>query len=369
MNGKQLFEKLGIDSSLLQSKKSQTDYKIKYVKEYIATWVNISARRDNITNINFIDCMCNAGIYADGDFCTAIEVLKIFRDMSFQFPYKQFNLFVNDINSERTAIIELLSKEILGKSVKNVTVSISNMDVNTYLTNFQLFDKKVAYNAMTVLFVDPYDFGTVHISAIQAFIQKYNYCEVVFNVFTSDFVRNGIDHRIKECIGEVKLANKEELIEFIAAALKKGAMKYSFSYRFFTRTNAELYQIFFITPNIKGLEVLKEALWKVFNGQFYHKNKPTDSGMQLSIFGEADDKALMESMHSQTAQNLLIEKFTGRILHYNTLECFLMERSMLKASQVINLVIKPLMECHRIKKVGNVSRANNYKEDSYEILG
>lgn len=49
MNGKQLIEKLGIDSSLLQAKKSQTDYKIKYVKEYIATWANISARRDNIT--------------------------------------------------------------------------------------------------------------------------------------------------------------------------------------------------------------------------------------------------------------------------------------------------------------------------------
>ena len=111
MNGKQLIEKLGIDSSLLQSKKSQTDYKIKYVKEYIATWVNISARRDNITNINFIDCMCNAGIYADGDFCTAIEVLRIFRDMSFQFPHKKFNLFFSTLLDRILDLQRLQTKE------------------------------------------------------------------------------------------------------------------------------------------------------------------------------------------------------------------------------------------------------------------
>lgn len=69
------FEKLGIDSAVLDEKKEQTTYKIKYVKHYVERWALIQAERSTINKINFVDCMCNAGIYKDGDFCTALERL------------------------------------------------------------------------------------------------------------------------------------------------------------------------------------------------------------------------------------------------------------------------------------------------------
>ena len=75
MNLYQRFSELDIDIRHLDAKKQQTDYKIKYVSEYVRIWTIISAERHEVKDINFIDCMCNAGIYADGDCCTAIEVL------------------------------------------------------------------------------------------------------------------------------------------------------------------------------------------------------------------------------------------------------------------------------------------------------
>ena len=57
------FEKIGIDSSAIQSKKEQTTCKIKYVTNYVRQWAIIEAGRKTINQINFIDCMCNAGIY------------------------------------------------------------------------------------------------------------------------------------------------------------------------------------------------------------------------------------------------------------------------------------------------------------------
>ena len=69
------FKKIGIDSSAIQSKKEQTTYKIRYVTRYVRQWAIIEAGRKTISQINFIDCMCNAGIYKDGDFCTGMEVL------------------------------------------------------------------------------------------------------------------------------------------------------------------------------------------------------------------------------------------------------------------------------------------------------
>lgn len=51
-----------IDIDILQSKRPQTEYKIQYIKEYVLYWLKISVNRQNIKFINFIDCMCNAGI-------------------------------------------------------------------------------------------------------------------------------------------------------------------------------------------------------------------------------------------------------------------------------------------------------------------
>ena len=77
------FKKIGIDSSAIQSKKEQTTYKIKYVTRYVRQWAIVEAGRKTISQINFIDCMCNAGIYKDGDFCTGMEVINIFKFLLF----------------------------------------------------------------------------------------------------------------------------------------------------------------------------------------------------------------------------------------------------------------------------------------------
>lgn len=70
-NIKSKFSDINIVTSTLTDKKQQTDYKIKYVSEYVNQWAIISSERDEITDITFIDCMCNAGVYQDGDLCTA----------------------------------------------------------------------------------------------------------------------------------------------------------------------------------------------------------------------------------------------------------------------------------------------------------
>lgn len=67
MNFFSLIDELGIEQGHLDAKKQQTDYKIKYVVEYVERWLLVSVNRPEVTNINFVDCMSNAGIYQDGD--------------------------------------------------------------------------------------------------------------------------------------------------------------------------------------------------------------------------------------------------------------------------------------------------------------
>lgn len=366
MNCINFIDNFNIDKKILDDKKQQTEYKIRYVVEYIKLWLIISSERDNIENINFIDCMCNAGIYKDGDLGTSMEVLLLFIDSAKLHTDKQYNLFLNDYDFKRIDVIEKLLKCLNKDNIHNLNIFISNDDVNVYLKKYDEFNKYLKYNASTVLFVDPYDFGTVVIDNMKKFLNSY-YCELIFNFFSSDFVRNGIDARIRKCIGDVDVKNKDELIKFIEQSFRTGKIKHVFSYKFNTLTNTEIYQIIFATPSYKGLDVLKTSLWEVFNGKFCHRNFVKDES-QMSLFTQEDDKNFLLEAHANEAKIMLLNEYKGITVPYSKIEIFLAEKTMMKTSQYLSSVVKPLIKEGKIKKCGNVSRKSNYKEDSYDFI-
>lgn len=361
-----LFSELNINTKALTKKKQQTDYKIKYVTEYVRQWVIISSERTDISDIVFIDCMCNAGVYYDGDLCTSIEVMQIFSEAAEQHPSKNYVLRLNDIDSEKIDILKCVITK-LRKKLPNFLIYISNKDVNEYLEQINNSASVFGYGKSVVLYVDPYDFGTVHIPKVSAILKKH-YCELIFNFFISDYTRNwNTDKdRIAACLGGQSIDTKEQLIEYMEKQFKVGKIKLGFSYQFKIITNIELYQIMFFTPNKRGLEVLKDALWKVFNGKFYHRNRSEFEESQMSIFTVQDERQWLLEMHAADARNLLMSQF-GRTMTYQEIELLLIEKSMLMESQIIKNVLDPLITAGSIKKLNLVPTKRNYKKDSYEI--
>ena len=106
-----------------------------------------------------------------------------------------------------------------------------------------------------LVFVDPYNFCTVKISVLEKFLSKA-YCELIFNIFTSDFVRNQDKEKMKKFCKEenISCTTKEAMVQQITSKLKVGHIKYSFAYEFKTITNMELYQIMFLHPILEGLK-------------------------------------------------------------------------------------------------------------------
>ena len=357
---------LELAANTLTDKKQQTDYKIKYVSEYVNQWAIINSERDEVADITFIDCMCNAGVYKDGDLCTAMEVLLIFNNLAATHPNKTYNLYLNDYDEGK---IDALKKVISSLNVNrpNIKIYISNMDVNDYLAYLENAWNIFGYSKAVILYVDPYDFGTVHISNVHDILQTY-YCELIFNFFISDYVRNWRQNRerISKCLGGADVSSKEELIKYLGNQFKVGHIKYSFSYQFKTQTKVELYQIMFFTPSKRGLEVLKDTLWKVFGGKFYHKNKNEFELSQISFFTEKDEKSWLLNLHAETAKNLLLSH-GGQTLSYSEIELLLIENSMLAEGQILANVLKPLIEEGKITKMNLTSRKNNFKGDSYRI--
>lgn len=368
MNIAEKFAELSIASSKLTKKKQQTKKKIEYVSEYVRLWALVMLERANIDTLNFIDCMCNAGVYQDGDCCTSIEVLQIFYDLSKKYTNKKFCIWFNDNDPEK---IETL-KRVLDFFPENpqILVSIKQVDVNEYLDmlhrDSDLAKRIFKYGAATILYVDPYDFGTVEIPKVSAVLQN-RYCELLFNFFISDYVRNIHQDagRIARCLGGQKIETKDDLIAYMRKQLRVGYVKYLFAYQFRTEKNVELYQIVFATPNPKGLEKLKEVLWNVFNGAEFHRNR-IDSG-QTCFFTPKDEETFSLRLYATEAQHMLCEKYAGQTISWSNLELFLIEHTMLKESQIIQHILRPLIASGQVKKC-NLCGKRNYKADSYTFL-
>lgn len=369
------FEKFGIDDSVLDEKGEQTTYKIKYVTRYVRQWALIEVNRKEIQQINFIDCMCNAGVYKDGDACTALEVIGIFNELAKQFPSKRFVVYLNDINSKRIDNFnKIYQKHIVPQKSLNLLVYLKDKDVKDYLdmiiASSQNKQGLFAYGKCNLIYVDPYNFGTVQISKLHNILEK-NYCELLFNLFTSDYVRNIAKDtgRIQKCLGGFKPATKDEFINYVVNELRVGHIQYTFAYSFHTVKNVELYQILYATPNIRGLEVLKDSLWDVFDGEEFHRNHaPKISDVeQISMFDDEDPKEQRLREYAQEARRIICEEFKGQIVEYAVIEQKILEETMLKDSQIIEPVLKPLIDEEKIRKCNNV-RKTNFKKDSYAFI-
>lgn len=367
-------------ASYLDKIYEHTEYKIKYVKKYIENWLYVITNFDNVKNINFIDCMCNAGIYKNGVLGTPIEVLKLFIEFSIEHPGKKFNLFLNDSDLNRIRIIQKICNLFNYRSYKNLNIYFTNLDVNAYLEKLvksTSYFGNNGYNQLssTILFVDPYCFGEVKIKNIKNFTDTF-YSELIFNYFNSDYRRN-IDNTsipakrqkiidsMDGILGFNPNMNEKQVEELIQQSIKGKHIKHSFSYPFRIKTNVELYHIIYATPNPKGLIKIKESLWDVFNGDTFFKNG--NGRDQLSLFDDSEFKEMNVQNFSKEAQELLCKMFNSKTVDYQTISEFVLEHTMLKDSHIINNLLNPLIEQEKIIK-NNTKSKRDYKNDTYTFI-
>ncbi len=360
----------------LDEAKLHTQYKIKYIKNYVKRWLNVAVNCSQ-RNIVFIDSMCNAGVYKDGIKGTCIEVVELFIRYAKENNNKQFYIFLNDYDENRIKILN----EILNSYDKpnNLKISVKNKEVVEYLN--LLIDKNVfTGSCFTLLYTDPYNFGITNLlSTIKNFIDKY-YCELLFNFFSSDIRRNRnnisaqdkmskIKNELSSVITNINVVedeNKEILDKLINTYKNTKNIKYSFAYRFNNTNNAELYYIVFFTPNRRGLELIKETIWEVFNGEESFKKQIDIDKNQLKLFNTDD---LLINTYSRPMResiiNLAKEK---RELSYDDIETYVLENSLLKETQIIKPIINPLIDGKIIEKITPPGmRKSNYKQSKYKI--
>lgn len=360
----------------LDEAKLHTQYKIKYIKDYVRRWLNVAVNSRQ-RNIVFIDSMCNAGIYKNGVKGTCIEVIELFIEYAKENQAKQFYVFLNDYAQDKIMVLkELISNY---NTPNNLRINITDKDVVKYLT--LLIEKNIFSNScFTLLYTDPYNFGIPNLlTTIKTFIDKF-YCELLFNYFSSDVTRNKNNTSAKNKMSKIKNElssvitdinidddeNKEILNKLISTYKDTKNIKYSFAYRFNNTNNAELYYIIFFTPNKRGLELIKESIWKVFNGEESFKKQIDIDKSQLKLFNT--DDLLISTYSGPMKESIIKLAYEKGELSYDDIETYVLENSLLKDSHIIKPIINPLLEGGILEKITPTGvRKNNYKESKYKI--
>lgn len=115
----------------LDEAKLHTQYKIKYIKDYVRRWLNVAINYRQ-RNIVFIDSMCNAGIYKNGIKGTCIEVIELFIEYARENQNKQFYVFLNDYDKNKVNILKGLINNY--NMPNNLKINITDKDVVEYLS-------------------------------------------------------------------------------------------------------------------------------------------------------------------------------------------------------------------------------------------
>ena len=268
--------------------------KFELIEEYIKAWAQILMLNQYCNGIIYIDCMCNSGVYHDekGSLVdgTPIRVAKALRDVSWQYPHKQVFLYFNDIDQNKTALLE--SK--LPPSRNNYHVSVTHKDGNAMLKD--IGGQLSQYNHLHYfLLYDPYD-ASIDWEALFPFFR--NWGEVMINHMVSDPVR--AITQVRKTSTKVKYESTyldafenlvpfgsdknayEKRVEDIINYLKGNRKYYVAAFPFYNSQNSQVYSLIHCTGNQEGFKLYKKSAWKTFGARSSTKNTHFDSN-QLTL--------------------------------------------------------------------------------------
>lgn len=276
------------NKELVSKASPHTIKKFELIEEYIKAWAQKLMLNQYCNGLIFIDCMCNSGLYHDdaGNIVegTPIRAAKALKDVAGQYPSKQVFLYLNDIDQNKT---NLLQTKIF-PSRNNYHVTVTHEDGNKLLKEIgsQLNQKNHLHY---FLLYDPYD-ASIDWEALFPFFR--NWGEVMINHMVSDPVR--AITQVKKSDTKVKYESTylddfenlvpfgsdknayEKRVEEIINYLKGNRRYFVSAFPFYNTQNSQVYSLIHCTGNQEGFKLYKKSAWKTFGARSSTKTTHVD---------------------------------------------------------------------------------------------
>jgi len=261
-----------------------TKAKLSLYEEYLKRYLRILALNPFVECINLYDLFCGTGIYDDGKEGSPIIALR---------AIKSLRKFLTD-SQKNNKTINLIVNDGEEKHIKNVKTHLTDLNIpqvcNIYFGNY---DSKEAINRVinkinkqnnktkNLIFIDPYGYKEIHKADIYKLLKRKNseillFLPISFMYRFTKIALNDYDNiaydKLRKFIYEFFEDNHpvraginlkaKEFIKFVEESLTFNGEFYTASF-YIQRDSANYFAVFFITPNIYGLEKFLEVEWTI----------------------------------------------------------------------------------------------------------
>lgn len=292
-----------------------TAAKHEILRNYLAGWFPILANTSG--RIVYIDGFAGPGIYEGGEDGSPVIALKTACEHVLRDRFKEVVfVFIENRKDRADKLNEILGK--LPNIPKNFSYEVISGDFETVISPLLDGIEKDGKNlAPTFAFIDPFGYTGFSMSLLRR-ILSYPKCEV-FITFMSGFIKRFLDESKEEALDELfgtpewrKIRSVEgyrddALLELYKTQVKAVCdAKYVKSFEMIGEKGATIYHLIFCTNHVKGLEVMKTAMWKVDErGQYKFSDRLGASQSFIFNFSDPD-------FWIPRAAKLVCEQFKGQ---------------------------------------------------------
>lgn len=298
------------------------------LERYLQAWLPILTRQSaqlqrqfgphkSSREILFIDGFAGPGEYEHGERGSPVIALQTALNHTVRFPIPIRMLFIEQ-RADRFRNLQRVLSPFLAKarSSPNICgVEPREGDCDTVLREFlDQYERQDIRFGPALAFLDQFGYGAVSMDLISR-ILRYPQCEVFTYLDYKDMNRWITDSNKKstfsrafggaeweECIKLPERDRRSRLFALYKQALKdRGGAEHVTSFVMFDKDERPLYWLLFCTNNLRGLEEMKKAMWKVDNtGGFRFSDR--DNPDQLSLLDVAFDQVwLADELASRLA--------------------------------------------------------------------
>ncbi len=312
---------------------AHTFAKHEILKTYLQAWMPIMSRQTQRLGVTdsqllFVDGFAGPGCYSGGEDGSPILAIQSVLKHSHEFHVPVSFLFIEKDTERCNVLRDAVARheQRAADSPRIGSVDVKNDDCETVL-NGVLDQRERAGESMgpAFFFLDQCGYSDVPMRLIQR-IMAHPLCEVFSYLNWDHMCRFLVDQSkwpaIDMAFGgqawrdvlSLELAERPRFMmdAYKKALREKGGSKYVWYFAMCDNTDKLLYWLFFCTNNLRGLEEMKKAMWKVDkSGGFRFSDREEHS--QFRLFQNYDDHML--------AKDLLLV-FQGKVLSVDQVKEF-----------------------------------------------
>jgi len=347
--------------------KPHTKAKHEILRRYLEAWFPILSKWSG--RIIYLDGFAGPGIYSGGEDGSPVIALQVAVDHVLRLHFKEIVFFFIEKDQKRAKMLQDVLKKKFPNLPKNIRYSVKGAEFAPTLEQMLNELEKNEFNlAPTFAFLDPFGFSGLPMKLIGR-MMKYKKCEVLIT-FMVGFIKRFLDEKRESALNDLFETNEWKkahdivdparrlryLIDLYEKQLKcVGGAEYVRSFGMTNKQNQIIYYLVFGTRHPKGLEVMKEAMWKADRIGSYGFSDLSDP-KQIYIIDYTDEPHWIPN-----TANMVFGKFRGKNVSEDEVHKFVVtDTPFLYRKSILKYL--ETRSPPKIVKVSNRKRALSYPE-------